>query len=254
VAFILLGSGQDAREASGRKESPVRRVILSLALAATFLSGAVPAAAGGLDLRIGGFFPRGEETLFQDVRELYLVDKSDFYGVYGGVEFNSVVTRNLELGVSFDAFGSGEDTSYRDYVRPDGREIQQTLKLRMYPLGVTLRVLPTRKSATFVPFVGGGVDAVFYDYEEYGDFIDFFDPDLPVVPDAFEADGTAFGFHAVAGFRYYVNRDFAVVAEGRYQWAEDDMGDDFAPNPESGLVNRIDLSGPSFTVGLHIRF
>ncbi len=31
------------------------------------------------------------------------------------------------------------------------------------------------------------------------------------------------------------------------------MGDDFAPN-EPGLVNRIDLSGASFTVGLHVRF
>ena len=31
------------------------------------------------------------------------------------------------------------------------------------------------------------------------------------------------------------------------------MGDDFAPN-ESGLMNTIDLSGASATIGLHVRF
>ncbi len=110
-----------------------------------------------------------------------------------------------------------------------------------------------------MPFVGGGVDAIFYEYEERGDFVCFppasgacrFDYD--VVPDAFKADSVAFGLHALGGMRVYLNRDFAIVGEGRYQWAGHDMGDDFAPN-EPGLVNRIDLSGWTFTVGLHVRF
>jgi hypothetical protein len=215
--------------------------------------GARTAAAGGLDLRIGGYFPRGSETLFTDVRELYLVERSDFYGVYGGVEYNQVVLRNVELAVHFDGYSRSVDTSYRDYVRPSGAEIEQTLRLQMLPLGVSVRFLPTSKRAKLVPFVGGGVDAVFWEYEEYGDFIDFYDPSLPVIADAFRADGTAFGVHVLGGFRAYINRDFAIVAEGRYQWAEDDMGGDFAPNAP-GLVNRLDLSGATFTVGLHVRF
>jgi hypothetical protein len=232
----------------------VRRVILSLALAAAFLGGAGHAAASGLDVRIGGFFPRGEESLFADVQDLYLVDMSDFKGVYGGIEYNQVVAPYLEVGVHIDGYQGSEDTSYRYYETESGAEIRQTLEFSTLPFGVTLRLLPTSKRASFVPYVGGGVDAVYYEYKEYGDFIDFFDPTRPVVPDAFEADGVAFGLHAVAGLRVYLNRDVAIVAEGRYQWAEDDMGDDFAPNPESGLVNRIDLSGPSFTVGVHLRF
>jgi hypothetical protein len=31
------------------------------------------------------------------------------------------------------------------------------------------------------------------------------------------------------------------------------MGGDFSPN-EPGLINRLDMSGPSVTFGLHIRF
>ena len=84
-----------------------------------------------------------------------------------------------------------------------------------------MRFLPTSKKAKIVPYVGGGVDAIFYQYEEYGDFIDFADSGrCPIYADAFVADGTAFGFHALGGLRVYINRDFAIVGEGRYQWAK----------------------------------
>ena len=120
--------------------------------------------------------------------------------------------------------------------------------------GVLLvRLMPTSKKAKLVPYVGGGIDALFYQYEEYGDFIAFDDPTLPIVPDAFVSEATAFGYHALGGLRAYLNRDFAIVGEGRYQWGSDEMGDDFAPN-EPGLVNTIDLSGWTFTVGVHVRF
>ena len=236
----------------------MRRATLSLTLLALLVASS-RAGAGGLDLRIGGYFPRGNETLFEDDRSLYFVEKSDFYGVYGGIEYNQVVLDNVELAIHFDGYGRTVDTSYRDYTWDDGSEIRQSLKLSMLPLGVSVRFVPTSKRTKIAPFVGGGVDAIFYNYEEYGDFVCFppasgtcrFDYD--VVSDAFQADGTAFGFHALGGLRVYLNRDIAIVAEGRYQWAEDDMGDDFAPN-EPGLVNRIDLSGWTFTVGAHIRF
>ena len=229
----------------------MRRATLSLTLLALLVASS-RAGAGGLDLRIGGYFPRGNETLFEDDRSLYFVEKSDFYGVYGGIEYNQVVLDNVELAIHFDGYGRTVDTSYRDYTWDDGSEIRQSLKLSMLPLGVSVRFVPTSKRTKIAPFVGGGVDAIFYDYEEYGDFVCFppasgtcrFDYD--VVADAFEADGTAFGFHALGGLRVYLNRDIAIVAEGRYQWAEDDMGDDF--------TLRIDLSGWTFTVGAHIRF
>ena len=88
---------------------------------------------------------------------------------------------------------------------------------------------------------------VFYEYKEYGDFVDFFDPDLPVIPDSFRSDGVAWGFHATGGVRVFVNDDFAIVGEARYLVAKDDMDDDFRGN-------RIDLGGVFATLGVHIRF
>lgn len=245
--------GQEARHLGPERRQTVRRARLILTVATLLVAGASSALAQGLDLRIGGFFPRASETLFQDVFQLYGVEKSDFYGLYGGMEYNHVVAPNIEVGISVDGYKQTVDSFYRDYTRPDESEIRQQLKLWTLPVGATVRILPTNKHASFVPYVGGGIDAVFYEYEEVGDFIDFYDPSYPIIPDAFHDSGTAFGVHAVAGLRVYINRDFAIVGEGRYQWAKTDMGEDFAPN-ESGLINTIDLSGPSFTVGLHIRF
>jgi hypothetical protein len=240
----------------------VRRAMAGLGLI-LLVAGAGRAEAGGVDLRVGGFFPRmrdcgatapnPEYTLFRDVCDLYFVGKGDFDGVYGGIEYNQVLTDYVEVGVHYDYYARTKDTSYRDYTRPDDTEIMQTLRLRVAPLGVTVRILPASKKHNIVPYVGGGVDALFYKYEEYGDFIDFFDPELPILADHFVSESTAFGYHALGGLRVYLNRDFAIVGEGRYQWAKKDMGEDFAPN-ESGLINTIDLSGPSFTVGLHVRF
>ena len=248
----------------------MRRATLTLTLLALLATGASRATAAGVDLRIGGFFPRGrdcgipsnqraEYTLFQDVCDLYFVQPSDFNGVYGGIEFNQVLTNYVEVGVHYDYYSRTTDSSYRDYTWDDGSEIRQQLRLRVAPLGVTVRLLPTGKKHKVVPYVGGGVDALFYQYEEYGDFVCFppsggecrFDYD--VIPDAFVSESTAFGYHALGGLRVYLNRDFAIVGEGRYQWGNDEMGDDFAPN-EPGLPNRIDLSGWTATIGVHIRF
>jgi hypothetical protein len=235
---------------------------------AILLAGASSALAGGVDVRIGGFFPRGGGVLWTDDCDLYQFRgcsevhpdqfayrsyNGDLKGLFGGIEYNTAIANNLELGVHLDGYGRNVETSYRRYVREDGSEIRQTLKVTMVPVGATLRFVPTGKRGRFAPYVGGGVDAIFYTYKEQGEFIDFFDPSQPILGDSFRSDGVALGVHVVGGLRVYLNHDVALVGEGRYQWGMDEMGDDFAPN-ESGLVNKIDLSGASFVVGLHVRF
>ena len=230
----------------------MRRAILSLTLMAGLTAAASPAHASGLDLRVGALFPSADSNLFLDDEELYFVTKGDWTGFTGGAEFNFVITRNVELGVHVDGYGRTVDTSYRDYVWPDGGEIQQSLKLQIVPFGFSVRFVPTGRRAKVAPYIAAGPDLFYWKYEEFGDFVDFFDPTLPVYADHFVADGVAFGGHVAGGLRFYLNRDFALVLEGRYQIAKADMGDDFtAP---VGDVNRIDLSGPSVTFGLHVRF
>jgi hypothetical protein len=230
-----------------RRAIPVVILVAGLAV--------VPSAAwaGGLDLRLGAFLPAANSNLFDDDQSLYFVQKSDFNGFTGGAEYNVEIARSVELGFDVNGYGRTIDTSYRDYTRPDGSEIYQTLHLEIVPFGVSIRLVPTGRRTKIAPYLAAGPDLFYWKYEEYGDLIDFVDPTFPIYSDHFVSDGVAFGGHVAAGLRYYVNRDFAVVVEGRYQYAKADMGGDFAPN-EAGLVNRIDLSGTSVTVGLHVRF
>lgn len=242
----------------------MQRAILSLTLLPLLMASAGPASAGGLDVRLGAFQPRARDcglssdqparyTLFLDVCELYFVEKNDWTGFAWGLEYNHVLVDYVEMGIHVDGYQKTIDTSYRDWTRPDGSDIFQTLKLNIVPFGLTVRLIPTGKRTKVAPYVGGGVDLFYYRYEEFGDFIDFWDPDLPIFYDEFRSDGVTFGFHATGGVRFYLNRDFALVAEGRYQWADTEMGGDFGAN-EPGLVNRIDLSGVSVLFGLHVRF
>ncbi len=232
------------------KEKGMRRASVVMSL---LVAGAAPltSEAGSLDLRGGVFLPRTESNLFVDDAELYQRDgrtlkRSDWNNAIGGLRFNQGFGEFLEIGFSIDVYQRTLQTSYRDFVSESGREIQQSLKLNIVPVGVELRLGPTGRGR-LSPYVAAGADLYFYKYEEFGDFIDFDDPSQPIIADSFISEGVAPGFHVAGGLRFPVGDDFSIVAEGRYQRAKDDMGDDFRGNS-------IDLSGASVTLGLNLRF
>src|SRR5258708_7659031 len=221
--------------------------VLTLALVA-----AVPASAraGGLDLRLGALFPSGNSNLFDDDNQLYLhnghpVTKSDFKGIYGGLEYNARLARNVEIGFSVDGYGRSLDTSYRDFVSPSGDEIRQTLKLNIVPIGVSIRIVPTSRRAALAPYIAVGADLVIWNYEEFGDFIDFSAPaPQPIIPDHFKSSGVAPGAHVAVGLRIALSLDFSLVGGGQYPWSNTVIGDDFPHN-------RIDHGGASATQRFH---
>jgi Outer membrane protein beta-barrel domain len=211
----------------------------------------VVSEASSLDLRMGAFFPRAESNLFRDDAELYLKDgrtleKGDWVGFAGGAQFNFEVARYAEFGFSIDGYSRTVDTSYRDFVSESDREIFQSLRLTTVPVAVQLRLGPTERG-TFSPYVAVGADAIFYRYEEFGDFVDFDTPSHPIIPDSFVSDGLGYGFHVAGGVRVPLTHDFSLNAEAKYQWAKDNMPDDFAGN-------EIDLGGLTATLGVNLRF
>jgi hypothetical protein len=229
----------------------MKRAILLLACGALV---AVPnlASAAGFDVRVGGFFPRAESNLFDDDAVLYVIggdtiNTSDWRGWTGGAELSVKLVRNVEIGFHVDAFSRTLHTSYRDYVHDSGREIQQSLRLRIMPVGVSLRLIPTGRGARLAPYLAVGVDLFVWEYEEWGEFIDFDSFDFEIYDDAFLSEGVTPGFHVAGGIRFPVNDDFSLVGEVRYQVAKVDMGDDFRGS-------ELDLGGASATLGVHLRF
>ncbi len=214
---------------------------------AFFFSLPASTQASGFEVRLGGFLPRGHSNLFDDVNELYGVTNDDFQGLTGGAEYSVGMGDHFELGFHVDGYGRSIASSYVDFDREDGGPIFQELQLNVVPAGATFRFLPAGRRARFSPYVAAGADVFFYKYEEEGEFIDFFDDDLPISVDAFESEGTAVGWHAAAGLRVPVSHDFSITGEVRYQQARTRMNDDFGQND-------LDLSGTSVTLGAHLRF
>jgi len=205
------------------------------------------ASASGLEVRLGGMLPRANSILFDDDVALYQVEKEDFAGAFGGIEFTKGLSSNFELGLSIDGYGREIPTFYRDFTRPSGREIEQTLRLVIVPASAIVRVLPSGRYRTWTPYVGAGVAAIFWQYEEFGDFIDFDASERPVVFDSFKSTGSTTGLVLNAGLRYRINEDFQVTADFRNFSGKQKMGGDFAPN-------EIDVSGAAFTIGFRLNF
>lgn len=223
------------------------QAFLGALLALGLLGLAGEARASGLELRLGGMAPRADSILFRDDFDLYQVEKKDFAGAFGGLEFTKGLTSNLELGLSVDGYGREIPTSYRDFTRPSGREIEQTLRLVIVPTSAILRVLPGGRYRKWTPYAGAGVAALFWQYEEFGDFIDFDANGRPIVFDSFKSTGSTAGLVLNAGLRYRINEDFQITADFRNFSGKQKMGGDFSPN-------EIDLSGAAFTIGFRLNF
>jgi opacity protein-like surface antigen len=220
----------------------------AVVVAAVALLWPATAKADGIELRGGGFFPRAEANIFDDTTELFTVDRDDWTGFAGGIEYSLSAGRRVEIGFHIDGYGRQHRTSYRDFVRDDDSEIRQTLRLSVVPIGASVRFLPAGRRARVSPYVAAGVDVVAYQYEEFGDFIDFDTDDLDISSDRFESTGAAFGYHAAAGVRFGLGTDFSLTGEVRYLGVgRRSMNDDF-------FQNDIDLSGTQATIGLHLRF
>lgn len=234
------------------------------------LTALVPAStfAGNLTLRMGGFFPSADSNLFDDDADLYTLHggfgetvppglkDSDWNSFTFGAAYFQKVANNVELGVSIDGYDKTLDTSYREFLNDDtGGEIFQTLHLTMVPMSIAVRLTPTSRRRGISPYLEVGGDAIYYKYEEFGDFIDFFAPPGAddIISDSFFSDGFGFGFHVAGGLKVPLSHDFSLVGEGRYQWAKTTMEEDFSQE-HTGFRNEIDLSGWSATLGLNIRF
>jgi outer membrane protein W len=205
-----------------------------------------------LSFSLGYFTVRGEDARVEgDVlvenREVYLFDFDDFNTVSMGFEYLYGFGDYLEAGAGLGFSSRGVDTIYEDYVRPDGSEIEQQLKLRVIPISLTARILPLGRAGIFQPYVGGGIGIYNWRYSETGDFIDFTLPGRPVFRESYAQSGTSVGPVAVFGARFPIG-NVTIGGEVRYQKAEGELDttDFFGP--------KIDLGGFHYSATVGVRW
>lgn len=209
-----------------------------------------------LAFNMGYGMPRGNSEIFDFVTDELTVEKSDFYAMVVGGSFGIRITERTEVALDVSYSNSSTPSEFRDWVDMDDLPIEQTTRLRMVPVTVSLKAYLFDRGrrisslawvpGTWAPFVGVGGGKVYYDFKQAGDFVDF--ETYEIFWDTFRSDGDAGIFHVMAGAEYSLSPTFYLTGEGRYSWAEADMGRDFVG------FDPISLGGFQATVGLAVRF
>lgn len=228
-------------------------LVVAAVLTVTVLSAdAAFAQQQSLNFSLGVFTVRGEDARVDGDalvvnRSLYLFDFKDFNTASLGAEYLVGVGEFFEAGAGIGLTNRGVDTIYADFVRPDGSEIEQQLKLRVVPITATVRVLLLGRGAAFQPYVGGGIGIYNWRYSETGDFVDFSVPGTPIFRESYTATGTSLGPVAVFGARFPLG-SATIGGEMRYQRAEGDLDErDF-------LGPKIDLGGFHYSATVGFRW
>lgn len=186
---------------------------------------------------------------YPDLSDALVFDMEDFRSGQVFAEWNFGFGNNLEVGVGVGVGRRSVPTVYLDLVDDRGREIEQTLRLRVAPVTAVVRFLPIGRAGDFQPYVGTGVGMFGYRYSEAGRFVD--PVTLDIFDDVFTANGWAPGGLVLGGFRLPLGGDvFGLTVEGRYQFATGDTG-----GIDAGFLDeKIDLGGGQLNVGFLVRF
>jgi len=222
-------------------------------------AGPPPASESGLQIRLGNFNFEGDSDFWDATEDVFTLDASELDDFVLGFTYVHSISNQLELGVNMDFFEETERSEYRDFVDSAGFAILHDTELAMAPMTVDVRFIPggryrIRPGGRHIPkpifYFGVGAGLNFWEYEEFGDFLDFsFDPP-EIFFDHFSDDGVAFEAHALAGVEIPVGRWSYILFEGRHSRSDDDLGGDFSGLPETDL----DLSGTSIYAGFSYRF
>jgi hypothetical protein len=240
-------------------------VILTLAAPAAAQNRPVPRPApdflfekphASITVRGSWLFTRADSDWYDFVTDLLTVESKDFNAPGLGLDFNVPVSSRIEAQASFDFSRSSTLSEYRDFVDNNRLPIQQTTSLRELNFGGNIRYMLTDRGQQvsrlvwvprrYVPFVGAGAGAFNYKLQQTGDFIDF--QDSSVFGDNFVSHGWAPSAQVFGGVDVRVFKRMYVTVDGRYLWADADLGRDFIG------FEPLDLAGFRLSGGVNFNF
>lgn len=220
---------------------------------------AVPAAQdSAFEFRLGAFFPGGSGSFWKSNETLYTLDHSDFNGTFGGVGYVGAINNYFEFGVGIDFYSETERSADRSYVDQNGFPILHDTRLSLTPITADFRWLPTGRYKERgpqgrhlvrhpVPYLGAGIGANYWQYEEMGDFVA---SDLSIVYDRQKDSGFAFEKHVMAGIEFPVSPRWNIYLEARHSWSDTNLGAELS----AIYPGRLDLGGTTAVVGGALRF
>ena len=225
-------------------------------LTALALAAALPVSAqgnwrpgdfGSVRFRLGLFSPDGDSTYWRDKFRDFTGSASDFEDTSFGFDYRWPATPTLSLLFGGSVYQGKATQAYRDWVDADGYDIRHVTTLDVNDLTAILVWQPFER-APVSPYVGAGGGFVWWRLSEHGDFIDFAEPDYPIVTTGYRSDGTTWETVLLAGVEVPLSWRWSFFAEGRWRDADDELSDSLA-----GL-GTLDLSGVEYSGGFAYRF
>jgi hypothetical protein len=215
-----------------------------------------------LSVRGGIDRPNAGSDIFEFVTTELTLDRSDFVGFNVGADLAYSLRPRLDLTFSAGYARSSDPSESAKYLGTDDLPILQTTTFSRLPLTVGLKayILPRGEAigslawipSRFSPFVGAGGGAMHFTFEQEGEWVDEQTDPMEIFNDALRADGWAPTAHVLGGFDFALSPRWGVTTEARYTWGRGVLGQDFDDDYQGW--HRIDLSGLSATMGLHVRF
>jgi outer membrane protein W len=194
--------------------------------------------------------------LFSFVTDTLTLDKGDFSGPTIGADLAIRVAPRFDVVISASYAGTSTPSHYRNFIDNDNNEITQTTEFRRVPLMLSGRAYLTPRGravgrfawvpARFAPYVGVGGGAMWYQFKQHGDFVDF--TDSSVFTSSLASSGWTPAAQGLAGLDFNLSPHVALNGEAKYIWAKGTLDDSY-----SGF-DKIDLSGFSASIGLVYRY
>jgi hypothetical protein len=215
-----------------------------------------------LAIRAGWAVPRAQSEIFDFTMDQLVIrpgkdiQRRDFAGPSIQGELAVRVHDRLDVALGVGHTESEIRSEDREFVEDNDLPIEQTTHFRRTPVEVGVKAyLMDRGRAIsrfawvpnrLAPWIGAGAGAMFYDFDQTGDFVDY--ETLDIFTKSFESQGTTPTAHVAAGLDLSLGPHLLAIGEGRYQWARSDMSTDFKD------FDPIDLSGFQITIGVAARF
>ena len=199
-------------------------------------------------IQLGKFQPDGESSYWDGSAFDFDRQADDFEDSVLGLSYLRPLGSRLGLQISGFFYEGSEDLAYVRFEDQFGGDIVHTTELELAALTVGLIYNFTGPDAALVPYVGAGGGLYGWRLAEFGDFIDFDDPQLEIFEDSFEDESEELGFYFTAGLEVPLADTFSIFAEARWDSAEANLAGDFR-----GL-GKLDLSGRSYSAGLSFSF
>ena len=212
---------------------------------------------GSFALRGGYAVANASSDVFSDATTQLTLNKGDFSGFNWGGDISYSTGDRWDLLFDGEVAYSKKDSEFRKFIDNNNQPIEQTTKFTRVPLTIGLKYYLTSRGRSvsqfayipskFAPYVSVGGGAMYYFFQQKGDFVDF--ETLDVFNTTLESTGWAPMGRGAAGVEYSLGPWLALTGEGRYVWAKAKLD----PSAFDGY-DKIDLDGFTGTVGIRVRF